>query len=63
MDSGLKWILVALGLLILGVVLPWMMVLELLESTLFLNFISASASIGGLLLGFIGIAKYAAGRR
>lgn len=62
MDGSLKLILIAVGLLVLGAVLPWMMILELLESTLFLNFLTIASSTGGLLAGFIGIAKYAATR-
>ncbi len=62
MTTGLKMILAAFILLIIGVILPFMIVLGLLESTLFLNFISFASSTAGLLLGFIGIARVRAGR-
>jgi len=63
MEHSPKLILIGLGLLILGVILPFMMVLELLESTLFLNFLAATSSIAGLLTGFVGIAQYVRARR
>ena len=49
-------ILLAVGffLLVLGVVLPFLMVLQILESTLFLNFFSFIAQFLGLIVGFIG---------
>ena len=52
--------LLSLGLILmlLGVVLPFMMVIHVLESTLFLNFFSWGASTGGLFLGLIGAATW-----
>jgi positive regulator of sigma E activity len=49
-------ILLAVGffLLVLGVLLPFLMVLQILESTLFLNFFSFIAQFLGLIVGFIG---------
>ena len=49
-------ILLAVGffLLVLGVVLPFLMILQILESTLFLNFFSFIAQFLGLIVGFIG---------
>lgn len=49
-------ILLAVGffLLVLGVGLPFLMILQLIESTLFLNFFSFGAQFIGLILGFIG---------
>ena len=63
METGLKLIFVALGMLLIGVALPFMMVLELLESTLFLSFLSHGCSTLGLVLGFVGMAQYMAKRR
>jgi hypothetical protein len=50
--------LLALGviLLILGWVFPFLMVLKILPSTFFLNFLSWGASVSGLFLGMIGMA-------
>jgi len=50
----LLWI--ATALLLLGVILPFLMVVHILESTFFLNFLSFTASMLGSLLGFAGIA-------
>lgn len=41
-------------LLILGVVLPALMVIKIVESTFFLNFVAYSASLLGMVIGFIG---------
>jgi hypothetical protein len=53
-------LLLSLGLIlmILGILLPFLMVIRMLESTFFLNFFSWGASITGLSLGTIGFAMY-----
>ena len=53
-------LLLSLGLilLILGILLPFLMVIRMLESTFFLNFFSWGASVTGLSLGTIGFAMY-----
>jgi len=58
MDGPVKLIIIATVLLILGVVLPFLMVLELVTPTLFLNFLSYGCSTCGLIVGFIGIGQY-----
>lgn len=52
--------LLSLGvlLMLLGVILPFLMVIHLLESSFFLNFFSWCASVGGLFLGVIGVATW-----
>jgi hypothetical protein len=52
--SRLLWI--AAGLMGLGVVLPFLMVLSIIESTFFLNFLSYTAQTLGFILGLIGVA-------
>ena len=47
----------ALGLLLFGWVMPFLMVLRMVESTFFLNFLSWGASVGGLYLGVIAVAS------
>ena len=42
--------------MVLGVALPFLMVLSVIESTFFLNFLSYIAQTLGFILGFIGIA-------
>jgi len=58
MENPLRLIIVALVLLLLGVLLPTLMVLQLVESTLLLNFLSYDCSTAGLITGFNGIALY-----
>ena len=50
-------------LMLLGMVLPFLMVIKVLESTFFLNFFSWGASVAGLALGTIGFAMYSRGRK
>jgi len=52
--------LIAIGfvLVLLGFVIPFLMVLEIIVSTFVLNFLSYGASISGLLLGILGTAGY-----
>jgi len=54
------WTLIGVGfvLVMLGWVLPLLMVLHVLPSTLFLNFFSYIASVLGLFLGIWGAALY-----
>ncbi len=56
--SPLKIILIGLFLVILGVVLPFLMVLHVLQSTFFLNFFSYTSSLAGLILGITGASMY-----
>lgn len=43
---------------LLGVVLPFLMVMHILPSTFFLNFFSFGCSIFGLMMGMYGAATY-----
>ncbi len=45
-----------LFLMLLGIFLPFMMVIHVIESTFFVNFFSWAASVTGLALGMIGVA-------
>jgi len=49
---------IGFALVLLGAVLPWLMVLHVIKSTFFLNFLAAGASVAGLVLGVIGTAYY-----
>ena len=53
-------LIIVLGfvLVLLGAVIPWLMVLQVIKSTFFLNFLAAGASVVGLILGVIGAAYY-----
>ena len=63
MENPLRLIIIAVALLLIGVILPFLMVLGLLESTLPLNFIAYACSTAGFITGFIGIAQYTRGRK
>lgn len=63
MDNAVKLIVAGSVLLLVGVVLPFLMVMELVESTLLLNFLAYGSSTAGLISGFVGIAQYRRGRR
>ncbi len=52
-----------LFLMVLGIVLPFLIVIRVLESTFFLNFFSWGASVAGLALGMVGFAMYSRNRR
>lgn len=54
------WQVFVLGfvLVLLGFVLPFLMVLRVIPSTIFLSFLSYAASVAGLFLGLIGAALY-----
>jgi di/tricarboxylate transporter len=59
--TPLQLIVIAGVLLVLGAVLPFLMVIRLLEPSFALSFFSYGASLVGLVMGLIGIAQY--GRR
>ncbi|NMC14290.1 MAG: hypothetical protein GYA34_15580 [Chloroflexi bacterium] len=51
-------IIIGFCLLLIGWFIPLLMVMQMLESTFALNFISYGASVSGLTIGIIGIALY-----
>lgn len=53
-----RLILIGFFLVLAGVVFPFLMVIQVLESTFFLNFFSFGATMAGLLLGMVGAATY-----
>ncbi len=56
--SGVLYILIGFVMVVLGALLPALMVMQILESTFFLNFFSYAMSVAGLFLGIIGCAYY-----
>ena len=56
LDHPERLLLIAIVLLLFGCIMPFLMVTQVVESTFFLNFLSFTASVGGLFLGIIGIA-------
>jgi hypothetical protein len=59
------WALIGIGFLlsVMGVALPFLMLMHTLTSTFFLNFFSFTASMTGLILGIVGAAFVVRGRR
>lgn len=45
-------------MVVIGFVLPFLMVIQVVESTFFLNFVSYAASVVGMVLGMIGAVQY-----
>ena len=58
LDYPGRLIAIAIVLLLFGFVMPFLMALGVVESTLFLNFLSFGASVLGLFLGVAGITVY-----
>ncbi len=63
MNSPRSLLLLGVTMMLLGIILPFLMVIHLLESTFFLNFFSWGLSVAGLAFGTIGFAMYSRGRR
>jgi len=52
------YILIGFVLVVLGAVLPFLIIMKVIESTFFLNFFAYGASLIGLVLGFVGATMY-----
>jgi hypothetical protein len=63
MKEPRKLMAIGVGLMIVGVALPFLMVIQLLESTLFLSFLAHGCSMVGLITGFVGVAQYFRSRK
>ncbi len=61
--NPVHWMVTGGALLVVGVVLPLLMVLQVLEPTFLLAFLSFAASTGGFLAGIAGLAAHGMGRR
>ncbi len=53
-----RLILIGFILVVVGVVLPFLMVMRIIETTFVLAFLSHGASVAGLFLGILGAASY-----
>lgn len=60
---GRRLMLIGFIAMLFGVLLPFLMVIMVIESTFFLNFLAFGLSIGGLLTGIVGIAMYSVEHR
>jgi hypothetical protein len=56
--NPLYLILIGFVLVVIGMVLPFLTVLRVIESTFLLNFFAFTSSVAGLFLGMIGAAGY-----
>ncbi len=56
LSLGTRYLIGGIGLMVLSVVLAFMMVLQILPSTFFLNGLTYIASLVGLILGVVGVA-------
>jgi hypothetical protein len=63
MKNPKAFLIAAFFLMLAGVILPFLMVVHILASTFFLNFLSFSAQVTGSFLGFIGMVMYVRVRR
>ena len=61
--SPLRLIILGFVLLVLGFVLPFSMLLQVLPSTLLLNFVAYLSSLFGLVIGIVGLVLYTQTRR
>jgi hypothetical protein len=57
-EHPVRLIAIGFGLLIIGAVLPFMMIVHLVQSTLPLNLVAVFAQVGGVTMGFLGITTY-----
>ena len=56
LSLGTRYLIGGIGLMVLSVVLAFMMVLQILPSTFWLNGLTYLASLVGLILGVVGVA-------
>jgi hypothetical protein len=63
MNSPRPLLSLGVTLMLLGIILPFLMLIHVLESTFFLNFFSWGASVAGLAFGTIGFAMYSRSRK
>lgn len=63
MNSPQPLLILGVILMLIGIALPFLMIIQVVESTFFLNFFSWGASVAGLGLGTLGAALYSKGRR
>jgi hypothetical protein len=61
-EHPIRLIAIAFGLLLVGAVLPFLMVIGVIQSNIPLNILAIISSVGGITTGFIGITLYR-GRR
>lgn len=61
--SSTHMIIIGVILLLVGVILPLLMVVKIITSTYFLNFLAFACSLVGMVLGFLGLFSMVKTRR
>ena len=56
--TSTQFLIIGFFLVTYGMVIPWLMVLQIVKATYFLSFTSYAATFTGLLFGTIGISTY-----
>lgn len=56
-------ILVGGAMMVVSIILPFLMVMQILRSTFFLNFLAYGLSVAGILIGFVGMVNMVKIRR
>lgn len=46
------------GLMLFGVIIPFLMILRIIETSFWLSFLSYGASVSGMVIGFLGLFMY-----
>ena len=55
LENPKRLIVIAVGMMLFGCIMPFLMAIQVVESTLFLNFLSFGLSTLGLFLGVAGV--------
>ncbi len=63
MDRPVRLMVIGLVGLVLGACLPFLMIIDVIQTTFFLSFFSYGASVVGLFLGLLGAFSYSHIRR
>jgi len=56
MANPKRLILIGFFLVLFGFIVPWLMVLDLIQTTLWLSFLVYGAQVSGLIMGMLGAA-------
>ena len=63
MTNPKRLILIGFFLVLFGFIIPWLMILDIVESTFWLSFLTYGAQVSGLILGIMGAAMLAGARK
>ena len=58
LDHPVRLIWLSIGLMVFGVAVPFLIVIKVIESTMFLNFAAFISQAVGFILGYIALALY-----